>query len=63
MFGVSTNQVVIRPNAKQFPKVTKGDRSISLEAKVAVVMSGSQVTAFTEKHMSGRASRDIKALK
>ncbi len=46
--GVSTNQVVIRPNAKEFPKVTKGNRSVGLKAKVAVVMSRSQVTAFTE---------------
>lgn len=48
VFGVSTNQVVIWPNAKQFPEVTKGNRSVGLKAKVTVVMSRSQVTAFTE---------------
>ena len=48
MSGVSTNQVVIWPNAKQFPEVTKGNRSVGLKAKVTVVMSRSQVTAFTE---------------
>lgn len=45
---LSTDQVVIWPNAKQFSEVTKGNRSIGLEAKVTVVMSRSQITAFTE---------------
>ena len=50
MFGVSTDQIVIRPNAKQFSEVPKGNRSVGLKAKVTVVMSGCQVTAFTEKY-------------
>lgn len=47
---MSTNQVVIRTNAKQFPKVTEGDGGVGLEAKIAAVMSRSQVAAFSEKH-------------
>lgn len=46
--SVGTNQVVIGPNAKELSKVTKGDRSIGLKAKVTVVVGRSQVTAFTE---------------
>lgn len=46
---MSTNQVVIRANAKEFPKVAEGDGGVGLEAKVAVVMSRSQVAAFPEK--------------
>lgn len=42
-----TDQVVIWPNAKQFSEVTKGNRSVGLKAKVTVVMSRCQVTAFT----------------
>lgn len=45
--SVSTNQVVIRSNAKEFSEVTKGDRSIGLKAEVTVVVGRSQVTAFT----------------
>lgn len=44
---VGTNQVVIGPNAKEFSKVAKGDRSIGLKAEVTVVVGRSQVTAFT----------------
>lgn len=47
---MSTNQVVIRTNAKQFPKVTEGNGGVGLEAEIAVVMSRSQVAAFSEKH-------------
>lgn len=46
--GPSTNQVVIWSNTKEFPEVTEGNRSVGLKAKVTVVMSRSQVTAFTE---------------
>lgn len=46
--SVCTDQVVIWSNAKKFSEVAKGNRSIGLKAKVAVVMSRSQVTAFTE---------------
>jgi len=48
VFGVGTDQVVIWPNAKEFSEVTKGNRSIGLKAKVTVVVSRSEVTAFTE---------------
>lgn len=48
VFSVSTDQIVIWPNPKQFSEVTKGNRSIGLKAKVTVVMSRCQVTAFTE---------------
>lgn len=48
MFGVNTDHVVIWPDAKEFPEVSKGNRSVGLKAKVTVVMSRSQVTAFTE---------------
>ena len=44
----STDQVVIWSNAKEFPEIAKGNWSIGLKAKVTVVMSRSQVTAFTE---------------
>lgn len=54
VFGVSTNQVVIWPNTKQFSEVTEGDRSVGLKTKVTVVMSGSQVTAFTETNQRER---------
>lgn len=47
---MTTDQVVIGTNAKQFPKVTEGDGGVGLEAKIAVVMSWSQVAAFTERH-------------
>lgn len=50
MFRASTDQIVIWPYPKQFSKVTKSNRSVGLEAKVAVVMSRCQVTAFTEKY-------------
>jgi len=43
----STDQVVVGPDAKQFSEVTEGDRRVGLKAKVTVVMSGGQVTAFT----------------
>lgn len=46
--SVSTNQVVIGSNAKEFSEITKGDRSIGLKAEVTVVVGRSQVTAFTE---------------
>lgn len=45
--SVSTNQVVIRSNAKEFSEVTKSDRRIGLKAEVTVVVGRSQVTAFT----------------
>lgn len=45
---LSTNQVVIRPNAKEFSEVTKGDRSVGLKAEVTVVVGRRQVTALTE---------------
>lgn len=48
MLGTGTNQVVIWPDAKELPEVPKGNRSISLKAKVAVAMSRGQVTAFAE---------------
>lgn len=54
MIGVSTNQVVIWSNTKQFSEVTEGNWSICLKTKVAVVMSRSQVTAFTETHQKER---------
>ena len=47
ILGVSTHQVVIWPDAKQFSEVTEGNRSIGLKTKVTVVMSGGQVAAFT----------------
>lgn len=47
---MATDQVVIGTNAKQLPKVTEGDGGVGLEAKIAVVMSRSQVAAFTERH-------------
>lgn len=59
MFGVSTDQVVIWPNAKELSEVTKGNRSVGLEAKITVVMSRSQITAFTENTQA----RDRKAIK
>lgn len=46
---MTTDQVVIRTNAKQFPKVTESDGGVGLEAKIAVVMSRSQVAPFTER--------------
>lgn len=45
--SVSTNQVVIGSNAKEFSEVTKSDRRIGLKAEVTVVVGRSQVTAFT----------------
>lgn len=48
MFSAGTDQVVVRPNAEQFSEVTKGNGSVSLKTEVTVVMSWSQVTAFTE---------------
>lgn len=47
---MTTDQVVIGTNAKQLPKVTEGDGGVGLESKIAVVMSRSQVAAFTERH-------------
>lgn len=46
--SVSTNQVVIGSNAKEFSEVPKGNRSIGLKAEVTVVVGRSQVTALTE---------------
>ena len=50
VFGLSTDQVVIWPNTKQLSEVTEGNWSVGLKTKVTVVMSRSQVTAFTETH-------------
>lgn len=47
MVGVSTHQVVVWPDAKQFSEVTESNRSIGLKTKVTVVMSRGQVAAFT----------------
>lgn len=40
MFGINTDQVVIWPDAEEFSEVAKGNRSVRLEAKVTVVVSG-----------------------
>lgn len=42
-----TDQVVVWSNTKQFSEVTKGDGGVGLKAEVTVVMSRSQVAAFT----------------
>lgn len=45
---VKSYQVVIRPDAKQFPEVAEGHGSICFKAEIWEMVGWSEVAAFTE---------------
>lgn len=44
---VSSNQIVVRPNAKEFSEITEGNGGVGLKPEVTMVMCWSQITSFT----------------
>lgn len=43
----SSNQIIVRSNAKEFSEITEGDGGVGLKPEVTVVMCWSQITSFT----------------
>lgn len=59
---VESYQVVIRPDAKQFPEVAEGHGSICFKAEIWEMMGWSEVAAFTEVKIRIQEIQDEKTV-